>query len=444
VSFEAVSWAIKDAPLSDQTAKIVLIVLAEPADSDGCGAFLSKKTISKYALVDPKTVQRKLNDLKAQGVIREGDQTRAAYIPEHRRPVVYDIQIPYSWFGTRIDRINEDRIDAGLDPLTTELRPDLAAAPERAARSDKGLARDQGAVTGRDAGGDSQSPGDSQSRKGGLSVPPGGDSQSPEPMIETNERTSPPLRGGERAHAHAHAHAHAREGADSAQGTLPVDEASVDNPDQTKILTGARPDLGKRGRRALWPGRFDPSPEQFGWAAKHYPAVDALGETLEFNAYFDAPERAGMVRDWAASWRTWMRKASERGPRGARSVLSPELVERARPTVDAWCGWWADRGPVTAQSRDDLLRRVVSALQAGATVEQVQGALRECRELVPAPWRFQNALLGVPSAGGMNGRKSTTDLRVAQVDDAVAAATADLLARAGRQPEQVAIGGDAL
>src|SRR4051794_26635579 len=101
MSLNAYEWALKDAPISNPTAKLILITLADTADDDGCGAFLSKKTIAKYALVDPKTVQRHLAALKQAGILAEGDQSRANYIPAHRRPVVYDLQIPYTWFGSK-------------------------------------------------------------------------------------------------------------------------------------------------------------------------------------------------------------------------------------------------------------------------------------------------------------------------------------------------------
>ena len=88
------------------------------------------------------TVRRRMQALEARGVIRQGDQTEARKIPANRRPVVYDLQVPLSFFRAekRYDggeaelSVNIWRAGRGRAPLTPQDRPDLASAPERKSR----------------------------------------------------------------------------------------------------------------------------------------------------------------------------------------------------------------------------------------------------------------------------------------------------------------------
>ncbi|MCX4657315.1 helix-turn-helix domain-containing protein [Streptomyces microflavus] len=133
-------WAMKNAPVIDAEERGVLMALAESAWSDGTDAFPSKKTIAHIAVVDPKTVQRRLRTLAARGLIAEGNQKAAAYIPSWCRPKVYDLLIPYSWYPD-IEQVNAERRGRGKPPLTRENRPDLAPAPPKKTRADKGKPR---------------------------------------------------------------------------------------------------------------------------------------------------------------------------------------------------------------------------------------------------------------------------------------------------------------
>ncbi len=164
------------------TDRMLLAGLAEKADSDGCNAFPSRRTLARIALCDVKTVQRRLAALVEQGVIALGDQDTARYIPKQARPKVYDLQIPATWYGPeRLARVNQDRANRGLQPLTNENRAPLSPAPPRVPRSDRGKPRTGGGdcqsppVEHPDSGGrgDCQSlgRGDSVSRQGGLTVP---------------------------------------------------------------------------------------------------------------------------------------------------------------------------------------------------------------------------------------------------------------------------------
>ncbi|MFB6445956.1 helix-turn-helix domain-containing protein, partial [Bacillus velezensis] len=174
MSLLPILWALKTAPVIDAEERAILVTLAESAWSDGTDAFPSKKTIADIAKIDPKTVQRRLKTLVTRGLIARGNQAAAAYIPEHFRPTVYDLMIPYSWFPD-IVQVNEERRGKGKPPLTPFDRPDLSEAPPRKQRADKGKPRKKrqdGVGSTSPQGEDSESPG--QTGQGVGSTSPGG------------------------------------------------------------------------------------------------------------------------------------------------------------------------------------------------------------------------------------------------------------------------------
>jgi hypothetical protein len=199
MSLLPILWALKSAPVADAEERVILVALAESAWSDGTDAFPSKKTIAEIAKIDPKTVQRRLKAMTGRRLIALGTQAAAAYIPEHFRPHVYDLMIPYSWFPD-IDQVNAERKAKGKPPLTPENRPDLVEAPERKQRADKGRRRkrpasDEGTASPR--GEDSESPGQT-GQEGGTTSPGGGDYKSstgglqdPQPYPSNPPRNTP-------------------------------------------------------------------------------------------------------------------------------------------------------------------------------------------------------------------------------------------------------------
>lgn len=199
MSLWPILWALKSAPVADAEERLILVTLAERAWADGSDALPSKKTVAKVAMIDPKTVQRRLRTMEKRGLIAEGDQAAAAHIPEHFRPTVYDLMIPYSWFPD-IDQVNEERTRRGKPPLAPEDRPDLPDAPPRKQRADKGRRRkkavgDGGSTSPR--GEDSQSPGSSE-QEGGSTSPGGGvyksgsgGLQDPQPTPNNSPRNTP-------------------------------------------------------------------------------------------------------------------------------------------------------------------------------------------------------------------------------------------------------------
>lgn len=176
MSFDALLWATNDAPIRNVNEFAVMVVLAEKADPDGCNAFPSRLTMASRTHIDQKTVLRTLKELKARGLICEGDQNVAAYIRADKRPRVYDLMIPYSWFPN-IERTNRERAERGRQPLTSELRPDISEAPPKARRSDLGKKRPR---KDSDERGDFESPRDGEGNEtdGGTLSPGRGDSES--------------------------------------------------------------------------------------------------------------------------------------------------------------------------------------------------------------------------------------------------------------------------
>lgn len=95
MSLRALTWAIYDiAPnLTDASAYRILLVLADEADNDGRGVYLSSATIAERTGLSQRTVATKLKELEAMGIIRRGDQNLVAYLPANRRPVVRDLNM---------------------------------------------------------------------------------------------------------------------------------------------------------------------------------------------------------------------------------------------------------------------------------------------------------------------------------------------------------------
>jgi hypothetical protein len=177
---EQILWAVKSAPVADVNEWAVLVAMAEAADQDGTNSFLSVTTISQRTRLAERTVQRRIATLEERGLLRRGDQGSARMIPVDRRPIVYDLQVPYSFFrpeksynGADVElSVNVWRAGRGRPPLTPQDRPEHAPAPEKNQRVDKGVKRPRadGVTTSHPAGDDglttSQGRGDYESPHG--------------------------------------------------------------------------------------------------------------------------------------------------------------------------------------------------------------------------------------------------------------------------------------
>lgn len=97
MSIQAMSWALslELSELGDPAARHVLMALANYAGEDGKAAFPSKETIRLHTGLSIRTIGYKLELLKENGLISEGNQgIAAAYISRtDRRPTVYDLAL---------------------------------------------------------------------------------------------------------------------------------------------------------------------------------------------------------------------------------------------------------------------------------------------------------------------------------------------------------------
>ncbi|WP_374250843.1 helix-turn-helix domain-containing protein [Micromonospora sp. R77] len=93
MSVEAVTWALTHAPDVPPSCLAVLIGLANHADDSGRGAFPRQERLAFYARKTVRSVQTDLKTLESLGLIRRGDQTRAAFLAADRRPVVWDLAL---------------------------------------------------------------------------------------------------------------------------------------------------------------------------------------------------------------------------------------------------------------------------------------------------------------------------------------------------------------
>lgn len=137
-------WAMKHAPVADALERLILIAMADAADSDGCNSYRSKRSLLGIAVgVDEETIRRRQRAMAKRGLIRPDTSpppARYLKIPKNRRPPRWEICIPYSWWSDdQREEIQRDRADQGLPPLTSQTRPsEFAPPPPKKARADKG------------------------------------------------------------------------------------------------------------------------------------------------------------------------------------------------------------------------------------------------------------------------------------------------------------------
>ena len=139
----AQDWA-ETAPVADTYERIILLIMAGRARKDGTCAFQAKSTLAAAALCDEKTVQRRLTAMRQRGLIGLGDQRMVAYIRADKRPTVYDLLIPRSWYSDEQWAVACAEASAeGREPVDPATRPAIKPPPQkgRKTRSDKGKSR---------------------------------------------------------------------------------------------------------------------------------------------------------------------------------------------------------------------------------------------------------------------------------------------------------------
>lgn len=114
-------WALEFAPPMPAQLITTLSGLARHADRKGRNAYPSVGRLAAYACKSERSVQRDLAELRKLGMIRFGDQSKAAHLPEGKRPDVYDLALENTVPNGR----------AAKDEVTSASRVALASSRRR-------------------------------------------------------------------------------------------------------------------------------------------------------------------------------------------------------------------------------------------------------------------------------------------------------------------------
>lgn len=289
-------WAFKVAPVVDGIEKLVLEAIADAADEDGCNSYQSQATIAERAMIDVRTVRRRIADLEERGLIARGDQRAAEHLPADKRPVVWDVMIPYTAFGDGIDSVNSYRKGKGRGPITTENRPALPPAPMPKRRADKGKKRADS-----ETGGTSSPTAPSPENTGGLQVrpvteSPGGGTSSPErgDFKSDNLPQDLPLVPSPEKH--------------------PPSSLRSDGPpegDQLALIDAepTEPVLQFKTKRRI-PDDFAVTERMRQWFIDQGLGTKGVDGRLETEQFIDHHRSRGTTMlNWELAWHTWMRNA---------------------------------------------------------------------------------------------------------------------------------------
>lgn len=131
MSLEAMVWALKT-PAKDPLARIVLIALANYADSYGRNSWPSQETLLGYVQCSRRGLQVKLRELESAGLIRRGNQNITHHLPANRRPVVWDLAV-WGAYDAPLDAVDNSAYRGaprapqgetwGAQPGTSEAHP---------------------------------------------------------------------------------------------------------------------------------------------------------------------------------------------------------------------------------------------------------------------------------------------------------------------------------
>jgi hypothetical protein len=195
-------WALELAPPMPSQLVATLSGLARHADKKGRGSYPSVARLAAYACKSERSVQRDLGDLRKLGLIRYGDQSKAAHLPEGKRPEVYDLAVERTVPNGR----------AGRDEVTSASRVALVSSRRRGGRkkpsSDEFSTSGTGDahvtpdvhVTGDAHVADGVTPTSQEGRR------PRHPNQLPEPTTEVKDSSSPPAKTGRGSNAQAGQH----------------------------------------------------------------------------------------------------------------------------------------------------------------------------------------------------------------------------------------------
>lgn len=258
MSKEAIDWALEYAPPMPSQLIATLSGLARHADKAGRGTYPSVARLAAYACKSERSVQRDLVELKKLGLIRLGDQRKAAHLPEGKRPEVYDLALETSVPGGR----------AGRDEVTQASRVTLASSRRRGGRKKPSS----------DAVPDSGT--------GDVDVTPDvdvtGDVDVADGVTWTSQEGRRPRHPNQKKNLKT-----------EERGPSP----SADNGSS------------RSGLHSL-PDDFRLNDAMRRWAQKTFgPAVDPVSETAKFIDYWRSEGRR--KTNWHAAWQKWMRDAAD-------------------------------------------------------------------------------------------------------------------------------------
>lgn len=93
MSLQAMNWVLYDIDPDEleQSEFRILLVMADHADTEGCGVWLGAAKISKLSRLSLRQVRYALRHLQDKGIIRRGDQRLVKHLPGNKRPVVYGL-----------------------------------------------------------------------------------------------------------------------------------------------------------------------------------------------------------------------------------------------------------------------------------------------------------------------------------------------------------------
>lgn len=109
VSWQASSWALREAPAATPYARLVLMALADRAHPDGSRCWARVEVLAAEAHCSRRTVISCLHSLEESGAISRGDQSlacydeRGRYLPPQHRPIVWDLNM-----GVTLESLEED------------------------------------------------------------------------------------------------------------------------------------------------------------------------------------------------------------------------------------------------------------------------------------------------------------------------------------------------
>lgn len=272
MSFEAVAWALEDAPMlrtergkADTTARFVLVALAERADSQGRRAHPSLLDIQYRTGFDRSTVQRGLRRLEAAGLIVKTDVVHGCacwlLVMDQRRP------------------------DGDREALEAEEAAEKDKATERKRRSRERSVTHSTPVTVTHS-----TPATEPDVTG---VTPSGHALKVRDIGDVTHFTP----GGHALNAALTTHE-------------PPKELTTQEP--TPPASPVPPKGGRDARGTRLPDDFAVTPDMKAWARQNTPLCGTTDHDAFCDYWQSTPGAKGRKLDWVKTWKNWMRREQER------------------------------------------------------------------------------------------------------------------------------------